>query len=633
MKNLIRWIRILCTMLFLIAGRGESALAKNFYLSNTGSDQNPGVDPAAPLATFARPNAYAFKPGDTLFLEGSSTFAGNLSFSAEDGGDATNPVVITSYGAGTATILSPLFSGIFLENTAGIHIDNLEISSPQASNLLHIGVFLYHSDPTQDDLNGIRLTNLEIHGFNVGISIGGESSILGFSDGEIAHCHIHHCEEAGIFSWAGFSQIADGLPHQSWWIHHNLVEQIPGNGDPTRHTGNGIMISRMDDCLLEYNEVRFCGTNNLHCGGPVGLWAFQANNIMIQYNESHHNSNGQGCDGGGFDFDGGVTNSTMQYNYSHDNDGAGFLVAQYAYAPPLENIVIRYNISENDGKEEGYGGITVWTSEIGDFPTIKDVFIYHNTIYSSASSTSTAASIWNDDYQNILFANNLFLAENNPILEIEAEQGIEFYRNCYFSYSNDFLIKDNGASYQDLLTWMKTEGKETLGNSYTGVEVNPYLTDYGNLGTVSDFSLLFSANDYRLTDSSSLISKGMDLSNIGQSPPAMDFFGNPAFVGSKPDLGASESSISSLRLTSMEGAPSPLLLPHPNPADHQVIIDLPAAPQLVVLVTDVIGQEIVRLEGMGQIRWDTSKIPAGTYILRIESHSSLQRPVKVMVQH
>lgn len=637
MNSLRVWLQLLICSLLFISGISPQCFSKNIYLSNSGSDLNAGDHPSVPLASFARPNARTFMPGDTLFLEGSSTINGNLYLSKEDGGDQANPVVITSYGTGTATINSPLFTAIYIEDTDGIVITNLELSSPQPSNLFHIGVFIYHSDPSLSNLAGFRLSQLDIHGFNIGISVGGESSIMGFKDGEISHCHVHNCQEAGIFTWAGFSQFSDGLPHNNWWIHHNLVEQIPGLADPTRHSGNGIMISRMHSSVIEYNEVRFCGANNLHCGGPVGLWAFQASNILIQYNESHHNSNGQGCDGGGFDFDGGVTNSVMQYNYSHDNDGAGFLVAQYAYAPAMENLTIRYNISENDGQEEGYGGITLWTSETGDYPTIKNVFIYNNTIYSSASTTSTAASIWNDDYINVLFLNNIFLTENNPLLEIEATEGFSFVRNSYHSYSGDFLIKDDSKSYMDLFSWMKESGAETIGNSYTGNEGDPFLTNYGTLGTVSNFTQLFSTSYYRLTDTSGLINKGISVGNLGLSPASQDFYGNPSLVGSSPDIGAFESAIKTSRLTSLQQGISYRLLTYPNPADQYLLIDIPESAltggSVTIVVTNLMGQETDRFSGSSDIQWNTASVPSGTYQLSMIFHNKLLRSGPVVIQH
>ena len=53
-----------------------------------------------------------------------------------------------------------------------------------------------------------------------------------------------------------------------------------------------------------------------------------------------------------------MTNSVMQYNYSHDNDGAGYGLYQGSTSAPWSNNVVRYNISQNDGRKNGYGAIT-----------------------------------------------------------------------------------------------------------------------------------------------------------------------------------------------------------------------------------------------------------------------------------
>ena len=86
-------------------------------------------------------------------------------------------------------------------------------------------------------------------------------------------------------------------------------------------------------------------------GGPVGIWVWDANNALIQNNESHHNRTGSTADGGGFDFDGGVTNSVMQYNYSHDNAGPGYGVYQFR-GEALNGFTVRYNVSANDAPQE-----------------------------------------------------------------------------------------------------------------------------------------------------------------------------------------------------------------------------------------------------------------------------------------
>ena len=146
-----------------------------------------------------------------------------------------------------------------------------------------------------------------------------------------------------------------------------------------------------------------------HCDVPVGIWAWDSRNIIIQYNESFNNKTGATKDGGGFDLDGGMVNSIMQYNYSHDNDGPGYLLAQFSYAREHKENIVRYNISENDCRINRYGIIHIW----GD---IEDAFIYNNTIFHSGPDTSHAYAVafrYNED-QRILdnFASKISLLNN-----------------------------------------------------------------------------------------------------------------------------------------------------------------------------------------------------------------------------
>src|SRR5206468_751201 len=123
---------------------------------------------------------------------------------------------------------------------------------------------------------------------------------------------------------------------------------------------------------VAYNNGAACNNPG---GGPMGIWTWDSNNITIQYNESYANRCGTGSrDGGGFDLDGGVTNSVMQYNYSHDNYGAGFLLFQFASARPYGNNIVRYNITANDARNFHYGGIYM-----GGGSAVINNQIYNNT--------------------------------------------------------------------------------------------------------------------------------------------------------------------------------------------------------------------------------------------------------------
>jgi len=109
-------------------------------------------------------------------------------------------------------------------------------------------------------------------------------------------------------------------------------------------------------------------------GGSVGIWAWDSNKITIQHNESFKNGTAGEHDGGGFDLDGGVTNSVMQYNYAHDNAGAGYLLAQFKDARKFEGNVVANNISDEDGRKNGYGAIHVFGAI--DDTTVKDNIVY-----------------------------------------------------------------------------------------------------------------------------------------------------------------------------------------------------------------------------------------------------------------
>src|SRR5262249_22369308 len=82
-------------------------------------------------------------------------------------------------------------------------------------------------------------------------------------------------------------------------------------------------------------------------GDAVGICASYATNVAIQSNESYRN-------GHGFSLDSGTMGSSLQYNYSHDNRGAGLRVAGVV-GPPLHNDAVRYNVSENDAATGLYG--------------------------------------------------------------------------------------------------------------------------------------------------------------------------------------------------------------------------------------------------------------------------------------
>src|SRR5438105_14983365 len=89
---------------------------------------------------------------------------------------------------------------------------------------------------------------------------------------------------------------------------------VPNTGG---HSGSGIILSDVSGGTIErcvaYNNGALCNSPG---GGPVGIWTWDSSNITIQYNESYSNRTGAtSLDGGGFDFDAGVSNSLTPFNH------------------------------------------------------------------------------------------------------------------------------------------------------------------------------------------------------------------------------------------------------------------------------------------------------------------------------
>jgi hypothetical protein len=133
----------------------------------------------------------------------------------------------------------------------------------------------------------------------------------------------------------------------------------------------------------------------------------ESNNITIQFNESHHNKTVALYDGGGFDFDGGMTNSVLQYNYSHHNHGPAFLMVGGFWAEiDQRNNTIRYNISEDDSRSK-----TACIQIANENHT--NCHVYGNTVYLSTiglvggAFPAAVECAWTDPTTQVFFRNNI----------------------------------------------------------------------------------------------------------------------------------------------------------------------------------------------------------------------------------
>lgn len=560
--------------------------AKTFYVdSEGGNDQSAGTSEKEAWRTLGRiKEQNLFVPGDRILLKCGSVFRGEqLAFQGM--GSAEQPIEISSYGEGELPRLEgngEVENVISLYNQQYIHINRLEItnldqkynqnfelngSNNQEKALRAINVSIRDFGTASD----IRIEDCYIHDINGNIKSkwnGGiffdvkaniqNGTLIGvpskYDQILISGCTFERVDRSGIklisSQWCNQWEKNDpGVP-VNWYpstnvvVRDNYMEKIGGDGITVRDT---------DGALIEHNLVRDCRYQNT--GYNVGIWPFEAANTVLQYNEAYE-THGT-TDGQGLDCDHASSNSVMQYNYSHNNEG-GFMLIMGGY--PHTGATVRYNISQNDRDK---------TFEFAQ-GCPKGTMIYNNTIYSDQ-----------------LLERGVFFLSNTG-----AGQGV----NDTFAFNNVFHYPEGqkfyGGETQNLTTYMKL-----YNNAYTGgIEAfegddNPLkaedagLTAPGTGPEVNESKTAVTGSSgaldgYKLEDTSVLIDKGITVDEAwkhfggtelvdgrGMSPRNLfeqakngnsidyvmgnnfpqingvgydkDFFGNSLADG-KPDIGAAE---------------------------------------------------------------------------------------------
>ena len=542
-------IRTLFTFLFLLISTGSFATA--YYVSSIGNDSNPGTSIAGAWATIDKINSVVFLPGDALYFEGGQTFTGNIFLNSSDANDPNSIFVISTYGSGRATINGGGSYGFNAYNTQGFSISNLIFDGNSMSTNTDVGVMVYADVSGNVKFSNISFSNLEIKNFGKeGVKISSWNNLTGYQDLVLNNLSVHDVKENGIKIFGDTSQKFVGWPHRNVSISNCVVYNVPGFANTSDYVGNGIVVSGVDNGVIEHCVVHDNGQNNSHCGGPGGIWCLYCNNFTIQYCESYRNHKGTGCDGLGFDLDGGVTNSVMQYNYSHDNDGAGYLMGQFENAKPWSNNTVRYNVSENDGVAN-QGSIGLFK---GPGTTMSGASIYNNTIYFSLQpGNSNACAVyfqnWTTGIDNVSFYNNIFFSTGGlPFVNIPSGYSAFFAGNIYWSSGSPFSINYRGSHYSSLASWRAATANEVVGGINTGNSSDPLLTNPGAGGTIGYGNSLTSLNAYKINNiSSPAYSGGLDLSSLYSiNVGVMDFWGTILPGGNANDIGANQHSSSIL---------------------------------------------------------------------------------------
>jgi hypothetical protein len=477
----MRWNLWNLISLFAMSLVAPSSFASDYYFSNTGNDQTGNGSLINPWRSIGKFNTLDLSPADSVYFRAGDTFHGSLSLDQLDSGsDASGnliaPIAIGSYGgaSGSRAVIRSLPNSAALRaiNSSGIEIRDLEFenggsfaSNPESGVYFSVDLSV-SGDLTH--LQHLRFDNIISRGFHrSGLAINASSSV-GYEDVQVANSEFYDNQFAGL-------EVAANLwtepVHRDFRIDHVIARDNPGFVGCTPHCGHGVVLGQVNGGTIENSSAN---SNGSAAGkGNVGIWTWQSNNIVIQRNTAIGNRSPLGGDGGGFDIDGGVTNSVVQYNFSQDNAGAGYLVAEFGFAEPMQQNVYRYNRSVNDGMD-GYGAFTIWGEDATSIAS--SALIHNNTaIVDRSIAPGSRGTVWfiNENHDNIDLINNVFVALNEAAL-IDGTTSIDkarFLNNAYWTGGAPIHIE--GESYGSIEEWSNASQQERFASQFLGVDGNP----------------------------------------------------------------------------------------------------------------------------------------------------------------
>ncbi|MBS1524715.1 MAG: right-handed parallel beta-helix repeat-containing protein [Bacteroidetes bacterium] len=434
---------------------------RNWYVSSAGNDNNSGTRDN-PLKSIKKINGLALSAGDTVFFKGGDTFTGRLELRAGLSGSKGNPIVITAYGSDNAMIDSQDSAAIRIYKNNYIKFRRLSLrGSGRKNGNIKDGFAII-------DSKNIDVADVDISGFQ-------KSGLLIYSSQNITAKNVfaHDNGSAGITVEAPYQT----RQSRNIKILNCRAENNPG--DPTNltnHSGNGIVVGDCRQVLIDHCTATNNGWDMPRIGnGPVGIWAYEADSVTIQHCLSYKNKTSKGgADGGGFDLDGGVTNSIVQYNVSYDNWGSGYCIFQYWGASPWHGNIFRYNISENDGTvSDSQAGLYIWNSS-DDEKQFHDCQVYGNIIYND----KVAALCYSEksESKGIVFRYNVFVGKDSLIKGKDKLGDAKYLANDWWSIEKGF----NMTGVKNFDEWRKAHFIVVGDVSPYEANIKPDFDDPGN---------------------------------------------------------------------------------------------------------------------------------------------------------
>ncbi|MBX9627148.1 MAG: right-handed parallel beta-helix repeat-containing protein [Gemmataceae bacterium] len=535
---------LLVLVLAAVVAAAGPAGAADYYLSAAGDDSNPGTSAEKPWKTIPRLHRAKPGPGDRVLLRGGDTFAGPLTIVGDPATEADGELVITSYGTGKARVEVGPGNAVEVRNVPRAAVRNLRVTGGGRNTNRGAGVLVLCDLPKAARLGPVAVEGVEASGFGMeGVCVRAlptDESAGGFDGVTVRGCR--------AFDNGRFGILVEGNPHseprERTRNHTNVVVENcvahHNTGDPdflANHSGSGILVGsaeggRIEGCIA-YENGELCNSTG---GGPCGIWSYASRKLVIRGCAACRNRTGKGIDGAGFDFDGGMEDSVIEHCYSSHNDGAGYLLYDYPESPfRWRNNVVRFCVSEDDGRKNRYGGFSIGTHG----RPLDGLDVYHNTVYvgpTDRGGTPAGVLFFNaPQLKRVRLLNNaLGTAGGVPaVADAGAADGVLFAGNGYWAGGD----KPRLDAADGLAAWRATK-QEVFDGKPTGIEADPLFDRPGAGEFVEVIAQLKHQTAYRLRDGSPFRAAGLDLKAFGIDPGKRTFGGAAYPPAGRPDIGA-----------------------------------------------------------------------------------------------
>jgi hypothetical protein len=433
-----------------------------YYVSSSGgNDSADGRTQGTAWKSFAKVNASKFAPGDRILLKAGDMWTGTTLHPLGSGapgapitlgkyGDAALRPIINAAADETSLNTQDLVKGIdshliaatqhfntsvYLYNQQYWTIRDLDIANhavgftdPNGDTLLRSGILVMNDNA--GTLRSISVLDNQVHDvlgsrsqktywggagiiFTVMLKRADIATASKYDGVLIEGNFVRNTNRQGIVTNSrqnlrpdidNVGDLADPIA-KGWSPWYPSTGVVISNNYVKDVAGDGILPQVTTGAVVEHNTVD--AFNQRSGGASAGIWAWNADRTVFQFNESFGGKTTQ--DGQGYDLDYGQTGTIFQYNYSHDNEGGFLLVCapgqgSNASGPgsgvTSDNGVARYNLSQNDRNRtfmfSGYSSGTL---------------IYNNTIYQTPGTNAQPINFWawNKTYPtSVAFYNNIF---------------------------------------------------------------------------------------------------------------------------------------------------------------------------------------------------------------------------------